>query len=421
MMKMKVGEKFTRIDQVVAWRLCTGCGACVPACPQHAISLVNIPDQGIRPMIDKSKCEQCGECVNVCPGIELSHQSFNSQTIPGLRQAWGPVLEVWEGYATDSEIRYKGSSGGAATALALFCLEKENFSGVLHIGASPKTPLINVPVFSRNRADLLACTGSRYAPAAPCEKLRWIEESDSPCVFIGKPCDVVALRKSQAVNPMLDNKVALAISIFCAGTPTTKGTYDLLEALGVRPDQVKCLRYRGCGWPGITTADIKGGNGQEYQMSYEESWGGILSKYAQLRCRICPDSTGEFADISCGDPWYLEIEPDEPGQSLVLVRTERGQRMLRRAMEAGYVKLERAKPEVLAASQKALLNKRRNLWGRLLAMRITLIPVPHFEGFLLFSNWRDLSVSEKTRSIAGTLKRIVQRRWTKPFSLLQTE
>lgn len=130
---------------------------------------------------------------------------------------------------------------------------------------------------------------------------------------------------------------------------------------------------------------------------------------------MCPDSTGEFADISCGDPWYLEIEPDEPGRSLVLVRTERGQRMLRRAMEAGYIELESVQPEVLVASQKSLLNKRRNLWGRLFAMRIMRIPVPHFEGFLLFSNWWGLSVSKKTRSIAGTFKRIFQRRWYKPL------
>lgn len=136
---------------------------------------------------------------------------------------------------------------------------------------------------------------------------------------------------------------------------------------------------------------------------------------------MCPDSTGEFADISCGDPWYRDIGPDEPGRSLVLVRTKRGQRVLRGAMEAEYIKLERARPEVLAASQKALLNKRRNIFGRLLAMRIRRIPMPHFEGFLLYSNWRDLSMSEKTRSIVGTFKRIFQRNWTKPLKVLRGE
>jgi len=351
----------------------------------------------------------------VCPGIELSHQLFNSETIPELRQAWGPILEIWEGFATDSEIRYKGSSGGAATALALFCLEKENFSGVLHIGASPKTPLINVPVFSRNRADLLACTGSRYSPAAPCENLNWIEESDSPCVFIGKPCDVAALRKSQALNPRLKSNVALAISIFCAGTPATNATYDLLAVLGVKPEEAKELRYRGHGWPGMTTIKIKGGNGQTRRMSYEESWGDILSNYAQFRCRLCPDSTGEFSDISCGDPWHRDIELGEPGRSLVLVRTKCGRETLRKAMEAGYVELERAEPTVLAASQQSLLKKRQALFGRLLAMRLACLPVPQYKGFSLFRNWLRLRTVDKLRSLVGTVKRIILRGWMRPL------
>ena len=250
--------------------------------------------------------------------------------------------------------------------------------------------------------------------------MNWIEKAKSNCVFIGKPCDIAALRKSQAVKPALDNKVGLAISIFCAGTPTSKGTLAVLKALKVEPEEVKEFRYRGCGWPGITTVEIKGGNGHEYQMNYEESWGGILSNYVQLRCRLCPDSTGEFADISCGDPWYREIEPDEPGWSLVLVRTERGWRILHGAMEAGYIELETTRPEVLPASQKPLIKKRQNLFGRLLAMRIMRIPVPHFEGFSLLSNWRDLSVSGKIRSIAGTFRRVFQRNWRRPLKVLNT-
>lgn len=411
--------KFKRVDEVVVWRLCMGCGACASACPEHNIELVDVVDQGLRPVVNSAKCSKCGECVKVCPGIKISHQAFNSQVITELRQAWGPVLEVWEGYATDPEIRYKGSSGGVATALALFCVEEEQASGVLHIGANPEAPLQNVPVFSKSREELLACAGSRYSPAAPCEKLDWIEQAQSYCVFIGKPCDVAALHKSRAVKPVLDNKVGLAISIFCAGTPSTEGTKMLLDTIGIKSEQVEEIRYRGYGWPGTTTIKIKESK-QKYQITYNESWGGILSKYVQMRCRLCPDGTGEFADISCGDPWYREIKLDELGWSLVLVRTERGQRILHRAMEAGYIRLERAEPQILAASQKALLKRRQHLYGRLLGMRIMRIPALRFEGFSLFPNWCDLSVSGKARSIAGTIKRIIQRNWTKPLELFRT-
>ncbi len=412
-MTMK-NRRIKSVVDVAQWSLCLGCGVCVHACPENNIRLVDVPDRGIRPYVELTKCKLCGECIKVCPGIELSHQPFNSKAIPDLLDSWGPVLEVWEGYAADPDIRFKASSGGAATALALFCLEKENFSGVLHIGTNPSAPLQNVPVFSKSKEELLVCTGSRYSPAAPCEKLNWIEQAESDCVFIGKPCDVVALRKSQVVKPSLGNKGILAISIFCAGTPTTKGTYDLLAVLGIKPDEAEELRYRGHGWPGMTVARIKGNHDEVRQMTYEECWGNILSHYGQFRCRLCPDGTGEFADISCGDPWYREIEPDEPGRSLVLIRTERGHRILHKAMEAGYIELERVQPKVLAASQKSLLNKRQNLFGRLLAMRMMLVPTPRFSGFSLAWNWRRLTWTERLRSILGTFRRVIMRGWLRP-------
>jgi coenzyme F420 hydrogenase subunit beta len=404
---------FQRIDQVVEWRLCLGCGACAAVCTEKGIAMTDIVDQGLRPVVNFSKCRKCGECIKVCPGIELSHTPFSQGTIPELRQAWGPVLEVWEGWASDTEIRFKGSSGGVATALALYCLEKEGFSGVLHTGVKPDAPLQNATVCSRNRNELLACAGSRYSPAAPCEILNSILESESRIAFIGKPCDVVGVRKYHEVRHVPDGKVGLAISIFCAGTPATMGTYKVLETLGVERETVDQIRYRGCGWPGMTSVRVKGVE-HAYEMTYEKSWGSILNKNIQVRCRLCPDGTGEFADISCGDPWYREIKPDEPGRSLVLVRTERGGMILRKAIQAGYIKLEEVSPDVLAASQKSLLNRRQHLFGRLLAMRIMGVPTPHFTECSLYSNWSNLPLGQKIRSVAGTFKRIIQRKWTKP-------
>ena len=351
----------------------------------------------------------------MCPGIEIAHQPSHNKIIAELNQSWGPVLEVWEGYATDPEIRYKGSSGGAATALALYCLEKKEASSILHIGTHPESPLQNIAAFSKSREELVARTGSRYSPAAPCERIDWIRETDDSCVFIGKPCDVVALRKLQAQNEQLNNKIHLAISIFCAGTPATEGTYKILSKLNIKADTVDGLRYRGCGWPGMTSVTIKSTNNQTKQLSYEESWNDILSKYTQFRCRLCPDSTGEFADISCGDPWYREVKPDDKGWSLVLVRTERGREILQKAIKEGYLKLERVDPVTVPQSQQALLVRRRHLWGRLLALRMMCVPIPKYTGFSLFKNWLKLSTIEKLLSYGGTIRRIIMRGWMRPL------
>jgi len=411
---LAIKMNFTRIDDIVSWRLCTGCGACVAACIGNNVQLADMPDEGLRPVVDIAKCQNCGECVKVCPGINLSHRTFSREVISELVESWGPVLEVWEGYAIDPKIRYKGSSGGLATALALYSLERQNISGVLHVGTKPESPLRSVALFSETKESLLANIGSRYSPAAPCERLDWIQNANSSCVFIGKPCDVAALRKSQAANPKLSEKVHFAISIFCAGTPSTYGTKAILEALEVEQEQVQSFAYRGSGWPGQTVVTIKGNNDRR-QMTYEQSWGNILNKHIPLRCRLCPDGTGEFADISCGDPWYREIEADDPGRSLVLVRTELGKEILRKAMNTKYVKLERVESSIIPRSQKALLMRRRHLWGRLLMLRIMRLPVPRYMGFSLFRNWLRLRVIEKLHSLGGTLKRIILRGLTKPI------
>ncbi len=45
---------------------CTGCGICVDACPQEAISLKDIAET------DAEKCTDCGTCVEECPNDAIS-------------------------------------------------------------------------------------------------------------------------------------------------------------------------------------------------------------------------------------------------------------------------------------------------------------------------------------------------------------
>ena len=128
------------VKDVAAWRLCVGCGACAYACPEGNISLVDIETDGLRPRIKAENCKSCGECVQVCPGVS-ARQLAATNAIAELVKGWGNVLQVWEGYAADPDVRFSGSSGGLATALALYCLEKGGMSGVLHTGPDADQPL----------------------------------------------------------------------------------------------------------------------------------------------------------------------------------------------------------------------------------------------------------------------------------------
>ena len=406
--------KIRNVKDVVEWRMCIGCGACAYICPYNKIELVDIPNDGIRPIVDTEGCDSCTECLDVCPGFNIVNEPIvtDGELNRQLTKSCGKILEIWEGYTTDKEMCYLGSSAGVASALALYCIEKEGMNGVLHIGSDLNNPFRNRTYLSKNREEILAKTGSRYAPASPCDTLHEIETSSRPCIFIGKPCDVTALRKAQNLKPELDKRVGLAISIFCAGTPSTQATLDLLKANNINPNNVKEIRYRGKGWPGMFIVELKNEKTAKINITYKESWG-FLQAYRPFRCHLCPEGTGDSADISCGDPWYRQIEEDMMGSSLILVRTVTGKELLKRACEAGIIKLKRLEPHYVTESQKNLIRKRSVIWGRILVLKAFGIPSPKLKGFYLFHNWMKASFLDKVKSILGTAKRIIIRKYTK--------
>ena len=372
--------------------------------------MVDDLERGRRPLVQPGA--DTSVALAACPGRGLAHDASTRSegAIPELVSEWGPVLEIWEGYAADSELRHAASSGGAASALALYGLEKAGMHGVLHIAARRDVPWLNHTVLSTTRAELLAATGSRYAPASPCDGLALVEEAPAPCIFIGKPCDVAATLAARRVRPALDEKLGLTIGFFCAGTPSTRGTLEMIRRMGIEdPSQVGSVRYRGNGWPGRATVETK--DGRAVQIAYEESWGEILQKHRQWRCYVCADHTGEFADVAVGDPWYRPIAPDEPGQSLVLARTERGRRFVRAAMEAGYLELEPRGPEIVVASQPNLLETRGAIWGRILVTRLLGAAAPRYRGLPMFPTWlRRLSFRAKLSSLLGTARRTFRKK-----------
>ncbi|MDX9835208.1 MAG: Coenzyme F420 hydrogenase/dehydrogenase, beta subunit C-terminal domain [Desulfobulbus sp.] len=407
----------TDLKQVVDYQLCCGCGLCAYLYPEK-IRMADAPAFGRRPKFTEEPAESntFSFALGLCPGVSLSHTTetfFKQGRIESLADHWGPVLEVWEGYATDPEIRFKGSSGGVLSAISLYCLEREGMHGVLHTTADDQRPYLNKTILSRSRNSLLAAAGSRYSPASPCEGLQEIEHALAPCVFIGKPCDVAAVQRARKHRPALHTKVGLTMACFCAGTPSTNGTLAMLRQMGIDSlDELVTLRYRGCGWPGKTRAEKKTEIGTtSTELTYEQSWGDILQKHRQWRCYICPDHTGEFADIATGDPWYREKTKNEQGRSLIVARTQLGQHIVEKAIAAHYLTAEKVDPLFLPASQPNLLKTRAMLWGRLMALKLFLAPCPCYEGFALAGSWnRELSLKEKMQSLLGTMNRIYKKR-----------
>jgi len=402
------------VRDVAQRQLCNGCGACAYLAPE-SIKMVDTFGSGRRPVVDAdASAESQQNALRACPGLSIFQD--RSATEAGIEKElfedWGPVLEVWEGHATDPAVRFRGSSGGAITALSIFAVESELFSGVLHTKARKDQPLLNTHVLSTSKAELLEGAGSRYAPASPCEGLGEVENAAGPCVFIGKPCDVAGARAATRQRPALADRLGITIALFCAGTPSLEGSVELLKKMGVaNPADVADLRYRGNGWPGdMTATPTPTSTVKPTPISYAKGWGETLQTHRAWRCNVCPDHTGELADISVGDPWYDKPKEGDQGRSLILVRTERGRAFLKAAINAGYLQAERREAKVLPAAQPHLLHARGATFGRLLACKLLGVPVPTFPGMPLFKTWlKQLTLKQKIQSIWGVATRIKRR------------
>lgn len=399
------------IEEVVDAHLCCGCGACAYLEPDR-LTMSDVPSVGMRPLpiVAVNGAATTGAALDACPGRGLDRERGALDGAPENGE-WGPIMEAYECWATDAEIRYRGSSGGVVSALAAHALASGGAVAVLQTRASSDDPLRNEPVLSRSRDDVLAAAGSRYAPASPCAGLGLVEAADGPCVVVGKPCDIAATRAAALARPRLAAGVGLTVGIFCAGVPSRSATERVIRRLGVDPGEVTRVDYRGDGWPGLFR--VRARDGATAATTYADAWR-ELSRSRQWRCMICPDHSGQFADVSVGDPWYREPQPGEAGRSLLLVRTERGRSAVQAALRDGALEGERIDPALVTRSQPSLQATQRSVWGRVAAMQIAGLRAPSYQGLGVFAAWGRLGWRARAASIAGTLRRIRARNLRAP-------
>lgn len=400
-------------DKVHSPLLCLGCGLCSYVCDASEVSMVDIDRVGLRPAFSPQISDRSKQlATSLCPTVSTDYGQLKRRAdyTPSVDKTternWGAITGIWEGHATDEEIRFKGSSGGALTAISLYCLEELGHHGVLHTGENPDDPIRNTTRMSHDRAALLAVVGSRYSPASVCEGLGEVEAAPAPCVVIGKPVEIAATRNAMAAFPALAEKIGVTLSFFCAETPPTLATRKLMGEFDVAEESLETLRYRGHGWPGYFTTRNTGEDPRQHWI-YQRAWA-YLQSFRPWAAHMWPDGAGELADISCGDPWYEEPDGENPGFSLIVARTRLGREIIEGAIAKGYLAATPAETWKLDKSQDGLLRKKGAIWGRRLAHRLFFLPNTKFRDLGLFGIWWSLPFKQKLGSTLGTARRILQ-------------
>lgn len=397
----------TVIDKIKNNHFCIGCGLCSSVLGESKCRMELGADGFYSPIVEKDLSKAESKMISrLCPGIHVECKHAGG--------VWGAVESIGEAWANDPSIRHKAASGGAATSIALYMLESHCVDAVLQVGVINGSYLHNGLKISRTRDEIISNAQSRYAPALVFNDIVGIlDSSNEKYAFIGKPCDISAIKNFLKEFPKYKDRIKFFISIFCAGMPNYNATIKTWQMSG-RTDEPISLKYRGDGWPGKFRAVWN--DGYIFQLSYNESWGKVLGKQVGFRCKICPDGIGMLADIAVGDSWITKNGyPDfteSDGRSFVMVRTAKGNDIMEKAVDAEYIVRKTLDINKIAEMQPYQYERRKLEGWRL-------IPVQMFSGFLL--NFKGLRIFRQaaTANFFSGIKNMIGS--TKRFIRLQHE
>ena len=402
------------LRRVRAGQLCAGCGLCAGLSAGTVEMRTEAPGYSRPHQTGSLPAGVEGKIAHACPGLEIARWDEAARAEgAALHRSWGRWLRCLTGHATDPAVRYRGSSGGAISALAIHAVDAGLVERVVHTGADPARPSRNLTVISGDRAEVLENAGSRYAASSPLEQIDALLEAGGTALFIGKPCDVSALRRLATLDERVDRVFPYKLSFFCGGVPSHAGADRIAAAMGLDPARLTHFRYRGDGWPGLTIAEDA--SGKRGEMRYEDSWGGHLAKEVQFRCKICPDSVGGVADIVGADAWfggetgYPQFE-EEDGRSLVMTRTAAGDRLLDSAIAAGAIEVAPLPIDQIDLMQPSQARRKRHVGARVAACRAMLRPVPRMGGLEVGTAAGGESRLSLAKDFLGTIRRIISGR-----------
>jgi len=356
------------LEEIIKMNLCNGCGSCMAICPENCIDLVKSVKETYYPKIDYDKCINCNLCIKVCPVInsmkDIDKFLFKYQGRFNL--LIGNYKDCYIGYSKSSSIRFNAASGGIITTLLLFLLEKGLINGALLTKMGSSNSMEAVPFIARTRQEILSAMGSKYVPVPLNRILKTLKNEEGEFAIVGLPCHIKGIRRIEKYSREYRSKIKYHFGLFCSHYVSYDGVKYILEKMGIRSKDVKNIKFRGEGWPGKISIQLKNGNIKH--INYLDSfWSDAYGSYlfCPYSCVFCNDSTSEYSDLSFGDSYLDETKDDKTGTSIVISRTDIGGSLLRDAIKDRKIFLSGIDEHMVIESQMCpLFFKKRNIISR---------------------------------------------------------
>ena len=369
--------QINNLENIVKNGLCIGCGLCQSITGKDYIKISMSSKGRLEPKeIKKISSKTFNKILNVCPGViveGLPKELVDKNTKYDL--LWGYYLSLFYAWSTDKKIRYESSTGGLLNGLSLYLLDTNKVNFILHTATNPEKPMRSVSRFSYNKDDLLnANSCSRYGPASPLDKFHEALDLNQPFAFVGKPCDISAIRQLSKTDERVNKLCKYLLTLVCGGSTEFTKSQDFIESFKVKEDELTIFRYRGFGNPGKMY--IKTYDGREYDKEYNSFWGEESTWRVHFRCKICPDAIGESSDIAALDTWRGgSPKGEDEGFNAAIVRTTNGLDLLNEAIKANYIKKgDDLTIEDINDFQPHQVNKKKAVYARHEGMKKQNIP-----------------------------------------------
>ncbi len=302
---------------------CTGCGACYNACPTGAISMHTDEEGFAYPKIDEQKCINCHACEKACPADKMD--------TPNGQPA------AYAAYSKDAVIQKHSSSGGVFTHIARDILSR---GGVVFGAAYDETFKVG-HIAVENEAELYKLRTSKYVQSDTgliYKQTKNYLVNGRTVLFTGTPCQIVALKQYLG----RDYENLYTQDIICHGVPSSDAFKAYLDTYH-RNKGIKSISFRDKtkGWNDFSMK-VEYVDGTSYRrLATKDPFERAFLANLTLRpsCYQCQYKTvSRVSDITLADYWGVElVHPElknEQGVSLVLVHSEKGQRLLANIQQA---------------------------------------------------------------------------------------
>ncbi|MHA2393971.1 MAG: Coenzyme F420 hydrogenase/dehydrogenase, beta subunit C-terminal domain [Promethearchaeota archaeon] len=320
-------------DEIIKTNRCCACGACVAYCSSQAFDVIKM--EGYTPQFisdaNVDNCKECGLCYYICPQTDPLMDEINN--LYKIKDEMGYVHDILAAKTTDIKIKEVGQDGGLVTTLLMYLFDKNEIDAA--IVSEYDDNLKPVPKIIYNKEDLFKSSGTRYTISSnllPLKDLYAIAEeivekqkqiydiNQLRMAFVGTPCQCRAVRKMQLLNISPTHVIKYVFGLFCMENFDYDQLFELVKAeTGLEPKDIAKMNIKKNFFITSKTNEVK-----EVELHK-------FDPAVRNHCKECDEFTSRFADISFGGSGAVQQN------SMIIVRTETGQKLITNAMIDGYV------------------------------------------------------------------------------------